>query len=359
MKRNKGIKIGIISLIMLLLVPSQIVFAATAPFGFQKEKIRVKGEEPFTLKLNGKSVSDLYGFEVALAFDESQIEMVSKPTVDFAPGFLAGPTKDADGNVYIGFTKMGQTDGENGKLTLGDFYFKVKKPGVHKLQLVSVKVIDSKGSSQYTKVGQSIEVKVVGKGKGGAHQDVSGHWAETCIQAIVDEGYMNGKSDQVFGPNDMLTRAEMATLLVNVTADYNSTEVTHTPVSTPLFRDVKGDEWYAQNILKMTQRGFIKGYEDATYKPKQWVTRSEVISVIARLGREHGTYTAPTSVEETLAVYQDAKEVPVWAREDLAWAVENGLIKGDAQANLRSQGQISRAEMAVILCRKLQLEDHE
>lgn len=47
----------------------------------------------------------------------------------------------------------------------------------------------------------------------GHFSDTAGHWAEEAINRVKEAGIMNGKADRLFAPNDMVTRAELATAL--------------------------------------------------------------------------------------------------------------------------------------------------
>ena len=47
----------------------------------------------------------------------------------------------------------------------------------------------------------------------GHFSDTAGHWAEEYINRVKEAGLMNGKSERLFAPNDVLTRAELAAVL--------------------------------------------------------------------------------------------------------------------------------------------------
>lgn len=356
MKKNIWITIITMSIIMLCLVPAQPVWGATTTFKCDEQKVKTKSNMPFSLNVKGEYITDLYGFEVVLSFDESQLEIVGKPQVKFAEGFFAGPTKATDDKVYFGFTKMGKKAGDNGAIDLAEFKFKAKEPGIYTIKLESVKVVDSKGNAKDFKVEQTIPIKVMDKGQN--LEDIKGHWAESCISQVVDEAYMIGKTEILFKPNDKLTRAEMAMILNNILEEYNivSNIVENKKVST--FEDINGDEWYAESIFKMADRGLLKGYEEGTFKPQQSITRAETLAILARIEKENGTYEELRGYEKILAPYKDADQVPAWVEVDVAWAIEKGLIRGDEKAKLNMQGNITRAEIAAILCRYLGLENH-
>lgn len=332
------------------MIPGHVVFGATTNLKFDKDKVNVKNNEVFSVRLKGESITDLYGFEVAISFDQTKVEIVGKPSVKSMEGFSAGPTKSSDGKVYFGFTQMGTKSGKTGDIDLGEYKFKAKQAGTHTIKLESVKVVDSKMKSKDYKVGQTITVTAVGGNKASKLVDIKGHWAEGCITQVVNAEYMVGKSDTEFAPNDKLTRAEMATVLSRL--------VEGTQGGSNVFKDIKGDEWYAQNIISMSSKGLIKGYEDKTFKPKNNITRAETMAILARMAKENNTYKKPQNVDQVLSAYKDNQSVPTWAKEEIAWAIESGLIKGDESGKLGMKNNITRAEVSVILCRLLQLEQH-
>lgn len=350
MRKSVWVKVISMSLMIMLMIPGQVVFGATTSFRFDKDKVNAKTNEVFSMGLKGEALTDLYGFEIALSFDAAKIEIVGKPSVKSMEGFTAGPTRGSDGKVYFGFTQIGKKSGKSGNIDLGEFTFKAKQPGVHTIRLESVKVVDSKMKSKDYKVGQVMNITAVGGDKAGNLADIKGHWAEGCITQVVNAEYMVGKAQNQFKPNDKLIRAEMATVLSRL--------VETTGKGSNPFEDIKGHEWYAQNIISMSDKGLIKGYEDKTFKPKNNITRAETMVILGRMAKENKTYKKPENIDKVLSVYKDQASVPTWAKEEIAWAIESGLIKGDESGKLGMKNNITRAEASVILCRLLGLEQH-
>lgn len=50
----------------------------------------------------------------------------------------------------------------------------------------------------------------------GRFSDTAGHWAEKYIERVCAAGLMNGKSERTFAPQDVLTRAELATVMARL-----------------------------------------------------------------------------------------------------------------------------------------------
>jgi len=51
--------------------------------------------------------------------------------------------------------------------------------------------------------------------------DFQGHWAENAIQQVLDAGIMSGYPDGTFRPDQEVTRAELATVLVKLLPKFN------------------------------------------------------------------------------------------------------------------------------------------
>ena len=87
---------------------------------------------------------------------------------------------------------------------------------------------------------------------------------------------MAGLGDNKFGPNEKLTRAQMAQILVNAygfKADENN-KVT--------FNDIDNLSWATakSSIETLASLGLVKGYGDNTFQPNKVVSREEAAQFI-------------------------------------------------------------------------------
>ncbi|MTV29364.1 S-layer homology domain-containing protein, partial [Nitriliruptoraceae bacterium ZYF776] len=93
--------------------------------------------------------------------------------------------------------------------------------------------------------------------------------------AIVDlqeRGVVQGKADGSFGPRDLLTRAQLASMLARAEG--------LAPVASGPFSDVSGPHAGAINAL--AARDIIRGKGDGTFDPQGTITRDQVASMLAR-----------------------------------------------------------------------------
>lgn len=116
------------------------------------------------------------------------------------------------------------------------------------------------------------------------HKDVAPYsdvpatkWSSTAIATLSNGGYITGREDGTFAPEAYITRAEFATIAARFSDDVTATGAT--------FSDVDG-HWAKNYIDVCVANGWIKGYEDGTFKPDQNITRAEAMAIVNRmLGR--------------------------------------------------------------------------
>lgn len=104
-------------------------------------------------------------------------------------------------------------------------------------------------------------------------------WAYEAIQAVYGSGFMNGKSDDNgmtlrFEPNSDITRAEAMTLIARVL----DTEEGDT--QTVFADDADIPDWAREGITKLISAGIVKGYEDNTIRPLEYISRAEGAAMI-------------------------------------------------------------------------------
>lgn len=100
------------------------------------------------------------------------------------------------------------------------------------------------------------------------------NWAFKDIALVVSNGWMEGTSRSTFSPNQEVTRAEMAQILMNVYG--------WTAASSASFDDVSG-HWAEKAIGAAAAQGVLLGYEDGSFRPDQPISRVETAKLFNRL----------------------------------------------------------------------------
>ncbi len=99
-------------------------------------------------------------------------------------------------------------------------------------------------------------------------------WFNTEVSTLASLGIITGRTADTFVPNAPITRAEFATICARF--DDSNYSVTDT------LSDISG-HWAESYIREAAARGWIKGYEDNTFRPERFITRAETMTLINRI----------------------------------------------------------------------------
>ncbi|NJL63475.1 MAG: DUF1565 domain-containing protein [Methylacidiphilales bacterium] len=172
--------------------------------------------------------------------------------------------------------------------------------------------------------------------------DVSpNYWAKAYIEALASRNIIAGFPDGSFKPDAPVTRDQFAAIIAKA---FNPT-----PKKDAIaFTDVKSDYWAFQVIQVAARGGFISGYPDKTFKPKQEIPRVQVLVALANgLG-----LTAPNST--VLSFYSDVASIPQYATPAVAGATAKGLVVNYPNVKqLNPNRQATRAEVAAFIYQSL------
>ena len=105
------------------------------------------------------------------------------------------------------------------------------------------------------------------------------HWAYPYIMQIYDEGITLGYGDGRYGPDDPVTREQMAVFILKALNDVPSDGYCG---GTAPFTDVLPGQWSCKYIKKLYELGITTGYQDGRYGPEDSVTREQMAVFITR-----------------------------------------------------------------------------
>ncbi|WP_130605119.1 S-layer homology domain-containing protein [Cohnella abietis] len=112
------------------------------------------------------------------------------------------------------------------------------------------------------------------------------------------------------------------------------------------FSDIAG-HWAEASIKQVAAQGIVGGYADGTFKPKSEVTRAEFAVLLARMLKLQGNGAA--------LKFTDNSSIGAWAKQEIAQAVQAGIVNGYGDGSFRPNAKISRAEMVAMIANALGL----
>ncbi|ANY65458.1 hypothetical protein BBD42_02490 [Paenibacillus sp. BIHB 4019] len=186
-------------------------------------------------------------------------------------------------------------------------------------------------------------------------KDIKGHWAEATIKQAIADGYLKGYSDGTFKPNGLITRAELASVLVRITKNKKDG-------SKLSLTDVPSGYWAASAIEGAVGAGFIKAGDapGGKFKPNEAMTRYDMAKWFSQgLVRSEASFeTALKEVEGTLLPFTETYKTGISKTQTpyIALARGTGLMKGNPDDSFGLENTTTRAEVAVMLYRYLRIE---
>jgi parallel beta-helix repeat protein len=171
--------------------------------------------------------------------------------------------------------------------------------------------------------------------------DIQNHWAKPFIQGLLDKGVISGFTDGTFKPDEKMTRAQYAALLVkafNPSAKRDGIN----------FTDVADDFW-AKNVIQEAYRGeFLSGFPDNSFKPNDNVQRAQVIvSLVNGLGLSASDGTV-------LSTYSDRAAIPDYAKDEVNTATKKEIVVSYPDTKqLDPTKDATRAEVAAMVYQAL------
>ena len=101
-----------------------------------------------------------------------------------------------------------------------------------------------------------------------------GQWHNKAISTMAKLGVVKGRNAEAFDPDAPITRAEFATIC----ARFDKAQIN----TSSNFTDISG-HWAEKYIERAATLGWIAGYSDGTFRPSNYITRAEAMTMINRV----------------------------------------------------------------------------
>lgn len=109
-------------------------------------------------------------------------------------------------------------------------------------------------------------------------------WFAPYVAAAAETGSVNGTEENVFSPNEPITREAMAAMAIRAYERLNGKSAANAKSSDIPFADRQDvSDWAAEAVGAASQMGLIKGSDRNLFKPKSNATRAESAQILANL----------------------------------------------------------------------------
>lgn len=149
--------------------------------------------------------------------------------------------------------------------------------------------------------------------------DINGHWAESQIRQLEQKGVVSGYNGNLFNPDGNITRAEFITLINKASGFTEKEDIS--------FNDVKNSDWFADQIKIAAKQKYIGGYEDNTFRPQNNITKEEATTAIAKVLNLSGDENTANSFADSAEFTWSKKYIGATKKANIISGYEDNTFK--------------------------------
>ena len=165
------------------------------------------------------------------------------------------------------------------------------------------------------------------------------HWAYDAVKELCGKGVIEGKSEGLFCPDDILTREEAAKIF----SLCFKTEVEPKDIS---FYDVHEDMWSYQYIAKMCAAGIMNGVSDESFAPYEELNREMLAAMLTRFAK-----VLKTEIPEYESYsFADADDISGYAKDSVEFLKDSEIVNGTGDNRFEPKAACTRAEAVKMIC---------
>lgn len=174
-------------------------------------------------------------------------------------------------------------------------------------------------------------------------------WAKEAISELSSKGVISGVDSKTFAPSSPVTKEQFAKMLVLALDIELSTE------TDTVYSDISSDRWSLEYINSVDSF-FAQDKNNDKFNPTENYTREKcayAVSMALGVGQDEKKLLDKNVLKDH---FKDEDDISSPLKTAVAIATERGIIKGSDNL-LRPDGEVTRAEAAVILQRAIRYKE--
>jgi hypothetical protein len=189
---------------------------------------------------------------------------------------------------------------------------------------------------------------------------IEDHWAHSYINDLAAKGIICGyelpSGTFEFRPDNPIKREELAKIIAVAYEIYN-------PLAASTFADCTADKWFSSFVGSLEGAGITNGAGYGIFSAGANITRQDAVTMITRAMAKYQTVSLPdeTETETILSKFVDASEFADYAKVNVAFMVDAGIINGYEKGSgsgtfeFRPRNNVTRAEICKIMILSLDI----
>lgn len=252
-----------------------------------------------------------------------------------------------------GFKHLKDSDSSNQMATEQAFYSMValKRSLEGKNSLYSmddVVSLSDKSGNLDGLTGKNADIKKLEIVSNKTFNDIKEHKNKVAIEALAKRNIISGRANNAFEPDQTMTRAEFATIIVKgLGLPLNGKSV---------FVDVTKNDWFFEYVNTAYKYEIVSGVSDTSFNPNGVITREEAATMITKASKLCGANIDMETYEvrDILSGFSDYIKASNWAMSSLAFCYDSKILPDDVMM-IKPKEYVTRAEIAQMLYNMLDL----
>jgi len=173
---------------------------------------------------------------------------------------------------------------------------------------------------------------------------VEGAWFYSDVSYVWEKDLMEGMSESQFGPNALVTRGMVVTVLYRLEGSPDISDLDNP------FDDVADGKYYTDAVIWAADKKIVLGFNESEFGPDLNITREQLAAIL----HHYQQYTDKIPPDAADAkVFADASSISGYAKDSVSALVMQGIINGKPNNKFDPKGNATRAEFAAMLHRYL------
>ena len=168
-------------------------------------------------------------------------------------------------------------------------------------------------------------------------------WAAVAVEGLAEKGYVSGRGDGKFYPNDVMTREEFVKLIVVAFDAYDEN-------ASASFDDVAADRWSYPYIASANRLGLVTGISETAFNPAGSITREDMAVIMHRLYKLVGLKADADAI-----AFTDGDDIAGYAKEAVGVLADEKVINGMGDGTFAPKASVTRAQASKVVYELLAL----
>lgn len=174
--------------------------------------------------------------------------------------------------------------------------------------------------------------------------DNTASYAKEAVESLAEKNIIDGTGQGYFSPKNTLTRVQMITILVKSLG----IDTANIPEE-PTFVDVPKTHWAYKYVEAAYREGLTEGIGENEFGPNVYCSREQMAKMIVNsLDKPVVSEAARSKMMKKIKNFDDYEEISAWAMDEVAIAVNDGIMTG-TENNTFEPGEIATREQTAVV----------